>query len=223
MIRAIFFDFDGVLVDSEPVHYECWAEVLRGQGIPLEWEFYNENFIGSSDREMLEVLCRRFGKNYGLGFFRECYARKKSLYQERAAGRVAVPPELVAFILTLRETHPLGVVSSSSRCEVEPHLEGQGIRRAITALVCHEDVERCKPDPEPYRRALEFVNAHGNGLPDGSAVRAGECLVLEDSVPGAEAGHRAGMRVLRVSSPRSVPSLLRAALGGQNHTARPLQ
>jgi beta-phosphoglucomutase len=213
MIRAIFFDFDGVLVDSEPVHYECWAEVLRGQGIPLEWEFYNENFIGSSDREMLEVLCGRFGKIYDLAFFRECYAQKKSLYQERALGRLVVPPELAAFILTLSETHHLGVVSSSIRCEVEPHLEGQGIRPAITTLVCHEDVDRFKPEPEPYLRALHLVNVHRNGLAEDSTVLPGDCLVIEDSVPGAEAGRRAGMRVVRVSSPRSVLGLLQAELG----------
>jgi HAD superfamily hydrolase (TIGR01509 family) len=207
-IRAIFFDFDGVLVDSEPVHYECWAEVLAGYAMPLEWDFYNRNFIGSSDREMIEVLCGRFGRSYDVGFFRQCYNEKKKLYQERAPGRLVVPEKLVSFILTSCKTFDLGIVSSSSRCEVEPHLVGQGIRHAITALVCHEDVERCKPDPEPYLRALGIVNAQADGRP----IAAAECLVVEDSGPGAEAGQRAGMRVLRVPGPVGVLGMLQAEL-----------
>ncbi|HYM13331.1 MAG TPA: HAD family phosphatase [Bryobacterales bacterium] len=207
-IRAIFFDFDGVLVDSEPVHYECWAEVLAGYAMPLEWDFYNQNFIGSSDRDMIQVLCERFGRSYDAGFFRQCYGEKTKLYEQRARGRLAVPEELVLFILTSFKTFDLGVVSSSSRCEVEPHLAGRGIRRAITALVCREDVERCKPDPEPYLRALDIVNAQA----DGRGIAAAECLVVEDSEPGAEAGQRAGMRVLRVPGPVGVLGMLEAEL-----------
>ncbi len=209
MIRAIFFDFDGVLVDSEPLHLACWAEVLAGYGMPLSAEFYYANFVGVSNQEMIQRLCRQFGKGYDAEFFGRCYTAKKILYQDRARGHCRMPQELVTFIQTGPENYRFGVVSSSSRCEVEPHLVGHGVREAITALVCQEDVAELKPAPDPYLRALELVNAGAD-----ERIGAGECLVIEDSGPGAEAGRRAGMQVLRVPGPGEVLGLLRAELGG---------
>jgi beta-phosphoglucomutase len=203
MIEAIFFDFDGVLVDSEPLHFDCWAEVLAGYGMPITAEFYAENFIGVSNQEMIEILCRKFNRSHGMEFFAECYAQKKALYQKRAPAHCRTPPELVSFFRERSGVYQLGVVSSSSRCEVEPHLAGQGIRDKLAALVCQEDVENLKPAPDPYLRALALVN-----LAARKEIAPQECLVVEDSGPGAEAGRLAGMQVLRVPSPEHVrPSL----------------
>jgi beta-phosphoglucomutase len=210
MIRAVFFDFDGVLVDSEPLHCECWAEVLAGYGIPMDAEGYTRQFIGVSNRDMIEILCRQHGRAFDAAFFDECYGKKKIIYEQRVVVRCRTPADLLDFIRTRSKALRFGVVSSSARSEVEPHRVGQGIREAITALVCQEDVEKLKPAPDPYLRALELVNAalDGNG-----PIGAGECLVVEDSGPGAEAGFQAGMRVLRVSGPGEVLKLLRAFVG----------
>src|SRR5581483_6383312 len=56
---AILFDFDGVLIDSEPLHFACWAEVLAPLGVRLEWEFYSRHCIGIDDREMLRMMATR--------------------------------------------------------------------------------------------------------------------------------------------------------------------
>lgn len=209
MIRAVFFDFDGVLVDSEPLHFECWAEVLAGYGISLSAESYVEKFIGVSNRAMIEILCRENSRAFDARFFDECYGRKKVIYQERARAACRTPSDLLQFIRSASSGLRFGVVSSSARCEVEPHLVGQGIRDAIAALVCQEDVEKLKPAPDPYLRALEMVNATADGS---RAIRPDECLVVEDSGPGAEAGRLAGMQVLRVGGPGEVLNLLRQQL-----------
>ena len=208
MIRAIFFDFDGVLVDSEPLHFECWAEVLAEYGIRLDGDQYDAKFIGVSNQEMIEILCREFGREYDKAFFTECYDKKKKVYQARALSSCRTPEDLVRFIRIQSKTYRLGVVSSSSRCEVEPHLEGQGIRDAIVALVCQEDVEKLKPAPDPYLRALELVNAERHDR----VVQPQECLVVEDSGPGAEAGRLAGMQVVRVAGPGEVLGSVEAAI-----------
>ena len=207
-IRAIFFDFDGVLVASEPVHYECWAEVLAGYGMPLTEQFYFDNFVGISNQEMMGVLCRHYGKAHSREFFEECYAKKKVLYATRVLEACRTPDDLAAFIRGQAGTYRLGVVSSSARSEVEPLLVREGLRGSLAALVCgREDVENLKPAPDPYLRALEMVNAGAD-----KAVQPQECLVVEDSSPGAESARLAGMRVLRVAQPEEVSSRLRDVL-----------
>ncbi len=208
MIRAIFFDFDGVLIASEPVHCQCWAEVLAGYGMALTEQFYFDNFVGISNQEMIEVLCRHYGKAHSPEFFQECYEKKKALYAERVLDACRTPNDLAAFIRTEAKTYHMGVVSSSARAEVEPLLVRQGLRDSMVALVCgSEGVRKLKPAPDPYLRALELVNA---GTPQ--ALQPQECLVVEDSGPGAESGRLAGMQVLLVSRPEEVSSRLRQVL-----------
>ncbi len=209
-VRAIFFDFDGVLIDTEPLHFECWAEVLRPRGVSLPWKVYTAEMAGFSNRRMVADLCRRAGKRYSRRFFDDCYAQKRALYQERALQRCRIPSDLVAFIRAASKAYKLGVVSSSSRSEVEPFLKAQGIPQHLAALVCEEDVENFKPAPDPYRRALAMVNRGSR-----KRIRPLECLVVEDSEPGAEAGRRAGMRVVRVLGPVEVVGAVSRVIGNR--------
>lgn len=201
MIRAILFDFDGVLVDTEPLHFETWAQVLAPRGIVLTWETYRAEMIGISNREMVARLCRQAGRTYSTSFFTETYGEKKALYCAQVAGRCPIAPETLALIDKLRGIYKLGVVTSSSRSEVEPVLVEQGIRGWLSVLVCEEDVENYKPAPDPYLRACGRL-----GLP-GDA-----CLVVEDSGPGEEAARRAGMEVVRVEGPSQVVDRLGTVL-----------
>src|SRR5262249_37944625 len=198
MIRAVFFDFDGVLVDSEPLHLECWAEVLAEYGMALDAAQYLEKFIGVSNQEMIEILCRQNGRGFDRRFFTECYDKKKKIYEKRIE-RCRTPEELAEFIRTRSRDFRFGVVSSSARCEVEPHLVREGLREPIAAMVCQEDGEEFSPARELYRLALRLVNAGA-----GRVIEPAECLVVEDSGPGAESGRLAGMEVVRVSGPEEV-------------------
>ena len=209
MIRAIFFDFDGVLVDTERLHRRCWAEVLRPWGIDLSWDLYSAEMIGVSHYEMVKRLCRRAGRRYSQRFFASRYAEKKLRYEQRALRQCRTPRALVCYMIRNSKKYKLGVVSSSSRSEVEPILKGQGIRECLTALVCDEDVTELKPAPEPYLRALEVVNGDGE-----RRIGPAECLVVEDSGPGETAARRAGMQVVRVSGPGEVLGKLKRKLGG---------
>ncbi len=205
-IRAIFFDFDGVLVDSEPLHYACWRKVLASRGIRLSWGEYRRRMIGVSNRQMVRELCGETGRTYSDQLFEEWYAEKKRLYFARVA-RCRVPRALVACLRRLRLDYALGVVSSSARREVEPTLVRQGIRGWLTTVICSEDVKKLKPAPDAYRRALAMVNARSR-----RRIRAAECLVVEDSGPGVEAARRARMRVVRVAGPRKVARAVRGEL-----------
>lgn len=205
-IRAIFFDFDGVLADTEPLHYQCWAQVLAPQGISFTWPHYVSEMVGLSNRQMVELLCRQAGKTYSRDFFERCYAEKKVLYQGQILD-CPMPDQLLGFVREQGSRYKMAVVSSSSRCEVEPPLISRRVRQYFSALVCEEDVENHKPAPDPYLHALCVVNTGAS-----RKIAAAECLVVEDSGPGLEAGCRAGMRVLRVPSPSEVLELVERQL-----------
>jgi beta-phosphoglucomutase len=186
--EAILFDFDGVLVDSEPVHCACWAEVLAPLGVTLEWEFYRRHGIGVDDREMLRMMAagsdppRKWEELWAL------YPAKKKLFQARMAQLPPFDPSLDGFLSRLHSVYKLAVVSSSSTTEIAPILEAGGIRRHFDTLVCGEDVQQHKPAPEPYLLAAQRLGAR-------------TALVVEDSESGMASGRAAGFEVLAVKGP----------------------
>jgi HAD superfamily hydrolase (TIGR01509 family) len=196
---AILFDFDGVLVDSEPVHFECWREVLAPFGIRLDWEIYRARFIGISDLSMIEDLARLRQPPADVNLLWQQYPRKRALFRERMLNGspvTAAVRDLLASLDGLR----LAVVSSSGRDEIEPILTAGGIRGRFGALVCREDVTEFKPAPAPYLKAAEFL-------------QVSRALVVEDSEAGITSGKAAGFDVLEIPAAGRMPDLLRERLG----------
>jgi beta-phosphoglucomutase len=198
--EAILFDFDGVLVDSEPIHYECWMEVLAPYGFHLDWDAYMRNWVGVSDRSMIQRFCDTarppldFDKVWGE------YPRKTEIFRARMAERQVFHAETIRLLDTL-EHYKLGVVSSSARTEVEPPLVRAGVRDRFGALVCgRELVTNLKPAPDPYTKAAELLGV----------TRA---LVIEDSDTGEASGRAAGFDVLRLAHPSRLADELSAVLG----------
>ena len=196
--QAILFDFDGVLVDSEPVHFECWREILREFDVPLDWQTYFQHGIGISDRDLMTLLCRRAGRPFEVDQVLAQYPRKKELFRARMLELNAVSQDIMELLRTLNG-YQLGVVTSSGRAEVEPILQKAGIDGLFHAAVYGSDVKRLKPAPDPYLLAVQKLG-----------VRS--ALVLEDSDAGEASARAAGLDVLRVSTPAQMPQLLRARL-----------
>ncbi len=195
---AILFDFDGVLADSEVLHYACWTEILSAHGIPLTWEDYRANCIGITDRAMLEVLRHRVDPPYDIDLLWPEYPRKKALFREKAAANPPITAETRELILGLTEL-PIAVVSSSGRAELEPVLAKAGLLHRFETLVCFEDVTRLKPHPDPYLEGARRLNVTNP-------------LVVEDSDAGVAAGQAAGFTVLRLDHPDNLATALRAHL-----------
>jgi beta-phosphoglucomutase len=197
-LQAIFFDFDGVLLDTEPVHCACWAEVLAPAGLTLTWEYYRDHCIGIDDRDMLRVMARQADPPRDWDSLWALYPAKIKLFQ----ARMTAPPferSLTGMLPGLHRQFKLAVVSSSSCAEIEPLLVAGGIRQHFDTIVGGGDVSRHKPAPDPYLLA---------------AVRLGveTALVLEDSAAGIASGKAAGFEVLGVRHPAEVAGLLRARL-----------
>jgi len=198
--QAILFDFDGVLADSEPLHFECWREVLLRHAIDLRWDVYESKCIGVSDHDMIEGLCQGLERPLDFEELWKEYPRKQQLFQERIASADLFHPDTLKLVHSLNG-HRLAVVSSSDRAEVELPLVRAGIRHRFEILVCgSEEVERLKPAPDPY-----LVAARKLGID--------RALVVEDSDAGEQSGRAAGFDVVRVRSASEVSSRVRAALG----------
>jgi beta-phosphoglucomutase len=196
--EAILFDFDGVIADTEPVHYDCWVEVLAPFGITLSWDRYAAQCIGVSDREMIDRLCRERVPPVEFDTLWADYPRKKEMFRERVLQGAPVPESTRRLLAELGE-YKMAVVSSSGRTEVEPALIHAGIRPFFEVLVCGKEVEKLKPAPDPYLRAAELLGV----------TRA---LVVEDSDAGEASGRAAGFDVLRVTSAAEVAERVRQAI-----------
>lgn len=179
------FDFDGVLVDSEPIHFECWREILAPYGFDFDWQTYNANCIGVSERAMLTFLCERMHADVTVDHLMQEYPRKKDLFRERMAKPDALGEEASMLIERLRRSYKLGLVTSSGQAEVEPILRAAGVFERFDAAVFGDDVKRHKPAPDSYLLALERLGVT-------------KALVVEDSAAGVAAGRAAGLDVLQV-------------------------
>lgn len=196
---AVLFDFDGVIVDSEPVHYECWRELLTPFGVDLDWDFYQRRCVGIAERHMLSVMKEDLALSVSVDELFALYPLKKKIFREKMETALPLSPRIADILKALSQMR-LAVVSSSARSEVEPFLELAGIRSCFQFLVCGNEGGALKPAPDPYLFAAR-------NLP------AARPLVVEDSEAGEASGRAAGFEVLRVQRPEEVAGSVAARLG----------
>jgi beta-phosphoglucomutase len=196
---AILLDFDGVLADTEPLHWQCWNGVLREAGLEVSWEDYKRHCVGISDRDFLARLGALANPPRTVDELLPFYPLKKKLFAEMATRGGLISQEWKDLLARL-EPGRLAVVTSSSRQEIEPILRAEGVLERFGAAVYGDEVHRLKPDPEPYRTAMERLGAK-------------RALALEDSAAGLESARRAGCDVIEVREPAEAPRLLRRRLG----------
>ena len=188
---ALLFDFDGVLADTELVHYTCWRDALAPFGMEIEWPWYQANCVGIADHVLAPC--------FGVGDPAALVADKQQRFRDALALAPPFLPETAALIRELAPVYRMAVVSSSFRAEVLPPLERAELDRYFAAILCGDDVTRLKPAPDPYLQAAEML-------------RAKRPLVIEDSDAGVAAGQAAEFAVLRVSGPARMAEELRAYL-----------
>lgn len=211
MIRALIFDCDGVIADTEPAHYAMFNRVLRGRGFYISRRTYDRAYLALNDRDCFKA----FSENNRLGWSdREilaCAAEKAGLYGRfLREGRVKIYPGVRSLIRDASGKAQLAVCSGALRNEVEHILRASGLARYFPVIVAADDVKRGKPSPEGFRLALEklnrrapFARRRNRGRPAAPRLRGiepGECVVIEDSPPGIEAAGAAGMRCIGVTN-----------------------
>jgi HAD superfamily hydrolase (TIGR01509 family) len=195
MIRAVIFDFNGILDDDEHLHFELIRDVLSEQGLSLSEEEYHATYLGFDDRGCFREALTASGRPAPDELVDGLIARKAGLYRERAAEGLRFFPGGAESVPALAERWPVAICSGALRAEIELALERMRIHHRICAVISAEDTERCKPDPEGYLLALDALRSiHGDDL------EAGHCLVIEDSLAGVQSGKAAGMWVVGVTN-----------------------
>jgi beta-phosphoglucomutase len=186
-VKAIVFDFDGVLADSEPLHLRAYQEILSPHGVELTKEHYCERYLGFDD----EGAFRRIAADYDLLFGEEeielLMQEKTRVFQKLLSGNVLYPGA-AACVGRLGGVWPLGIASGALKHEIELMLQGAGLRDVFRFIIAAGDTDKTKPAPDPYLRAAEL---HG--------VSAAECVAIEDSHWGLQSAHDAGMRTIGIT------------------------
>jgi beta-phosphoglucomutase len=204
-MRAVFFDFDGVLVDSEPLHYRALRESLLAEGITIDEDEYARTYVGYDDRETIRVALEIHARPSSREHVESIIARKVAGFEALLAD-VPFFPGARALVEALARVVPIAIVSGARRDEIERIVTAGGLRERFTCIVGADDVRFNKPHPEPYLSALRHVQRQAKD------VRASDCLVIEDSMPGVAAGLAAGMKVLAVTHTHPA-----GRLGGAHH------
>lgn len=204
MLRAVIFDFNGIIVDDEPIHFELFRQVLREQGIVLTEEDYYDRYLGFDDRGAFTLAYRERGRALGeqeLTCLIHCKAR---YYKETIQTKMRVFPGVKALVSTLSERLPLAIASGALRNEIETLLTAISLKSFFQVIVSAEDVKAGKPEPEIFLKALAQLNAQTSAAPP---ITAADCVVIEDSKEGIRGARRAGMHCLAVTNSHSSEQL----------------
>lgn len=202
MFPATFFDFNGVLVNDEVVHFETFRQVLAGLGVSLDEQDYLHRYLGFDDAGAFRAILEDAGRSPSATQIAELIESKRPLYMARA--RAALPTFAGAAELVQRRAAvgPALVVSGALRDEIELGLEVLGVRASILSIVSAEDTAACKPDPEGYLIGIRYLSERGQAR----AAKRG--LVIEDSLAGVEAAKAARLPCVGVAHTYSEAELL---------------
>jgi len=207
MLRAVIFDFNGIIVDDEPIHFKLFQRVLGEEGITLTEKDYYARYLGFDDRGAFSAGYHENKRSLSENKLAELIARKAAYYQEAIRDHVTIFPGVETLIANLSPRLPLAVASGALRDEIETILSTAALLQHLTAIVAAEDVRHGKPEPEIFLKALEQINA---GRDAHDQINAGDCVVIEDSKEGIKGARRAAMKCLAVTNSHP-PELLKDA------------
>ncbi|MDX6575981.1 MAG: beta-phosphoglucomutase [Blastocatellia bacterium] len=208
MIQAIFFDFNGVIIDDERVHLKAYREVLLAENVPLTDEDYFAS-LGMDDAAFVRAAYGRAGRPLTDEVMWTLIKREHEMHRELITNDLPVPAGVVTFIKAAARRYQLGIVSMAVRGEIDYVLELAGITKVFSVLVTAEPGLKHKPAPDCYQRALELLNEQRRAARQLPLV-PNECLAIEDAPPGIEAARVAGMRTIGLTTTVS-ESALRSA------------
>lgn len=193
MLQAIIFDFDGVIVDSEPLHFRSTRAVLAQLGVSIDFSTYASECMGQPDLHNFQRLCAKYQIKIDNERAEELIKAKINEYRQLIKDRVPACPGAISLIKSAASHFPLAICSGSYKREIQqllPVLDSQeDLTPYFKYLISIEDVPIGKPDPAGYRLAAKQLNT----LPE-------FCLAIEDSPAGIIAAKTAGMTVLAVTT-----------------------
>jgi beta-phosphoglucomutase len=194
--RAVLFDFDGVIVNSEPLHFYAFHEVLKTERIEISEDEYYREIIGFDDRGAFRKIFERRGRPLEPKTLLALMARKSGIMMDLIHDRrFTALPGVEEFVRSLWRTRPLAICSGALREEIEAMLEGVSLRDCFMVIVAAEDVAVGKPDPSGYLLTLKLL-AEKTKKP----LTPADCLVVEDAPTVIRSVKAAGFPTLGVAT-----------------------
>ncbi len=207
MIKALFFDFDGVIVDTEPLHYEGFLRVMKKFGYSMTYEHYKKNYLAFQDRDCFIGILNELNMKYDDKFLDELIEEKGRWFfpllselpirirgEKSDEGAILTFEGLPEFVREASKIYKLAVASGAQRNEIEVILKRLGISECFMFIVAAGDYVKGKPDPEPYLTAYRKLSQII------SDIDISECAGVEDSFFGVKAVKAAGMKCLAVTN-----------------------
>ncbi len=191
MLKGIIFDMDGVLINTEPLHFQVWRKTFQDRGLEIEYDCY-KGCIGSTVGYLLDLI----RDNYGVDFHGDekliAEQRKNKADMIRGVGVPRIPgvPEMLSRIH--QAGYKMAVASSSPQIYIDQAMDELGVRQYFTALCSGENVKNPKPAPDVFLEAVKVLR-----------LEPWECLVVEDSTNGCKAAKAAGMVCVGYRNPDS--------------------
>jgi beta-phosphoglucomutase len=220
MLAAVIFDFDGIIVDTEPLHYKAFQEILIPMSLGYSWDEYLRHYIGFDDRDAFRAAFRAVGREISERELHQLIDEKAQAFQRAIAAGVEPYPGVVELIRSLAGTIPLALCSGALPGDIQPILTQLGIAALFDVVVTAADVQASKPDPASYLLAVARLTG---AFPDHGII-AENCLAIEDTPAGIASASGAGLTVLAVTNSypeeslggasRIVPSLVGIDLEG---------
>ncbi len=193
--KAIIFDFDGVITDTEPVHMDAWLDTLETAGVSFGEDEYQTHYLGLSDRDFLDAA----GKRHGV-FFED--AKKRDLIDEKTQKTfrliehgIPLMPGIKEFVENASKDKLLAICSGAVRGEIEFVLKKLNWVKLFDPIIASDSVKRGKPDPEGYIRAYDALVARAD-----FALLPEDVMVIEDSPKGIAAAKSAGFYCVAVGT-----------------------
>jgi len=198
MIKTILMDFNGVIINDEPIQLQAYREILKDDGIDITDEDYFSR-LGMDDKTFVASILEGAGKKADPEKVRAVTAAKTEKWSAIVNREMPLFPGIDDFIKRMSNELSLGIVSMAKREEIGFVLEMAGIAPCFSVIVSAEDVSKCKPDPECYRIGFAKIDAYRTSHGHSPLIHS-DCLVIEDSPPGVQAARAAGLPVLGVTN-----------------------
>lgn len=196
MLGAVIFDFDGVIADSEMLHFSAFNQVLRQFGVEIKKDDYFKNYLGLTDVDLFGDLIDSGKLKVDADKIEDLFKQKTEIFQKLAESDCQIMDGVPELLSILKDANiPMAICSGAILSDIELILEGAGLRSFFDVIVSAEQVEKGKPAPDGFLLALEKLNESNQ-----NPVSPGDCIVIEDSHWGLVAAKAAGMHTVAVTN-----------------------
>lgn len=204
---AVIFDFDGVIVNTEPIHYKAFQTILQPLGLGYSWDVYQEIYMGYDDRDAFREAFAAGKRSLDDLQLRQHIEQKALLFEKIIADGVTPYPGVLELVKTLTaHSIPLAICSGALRSDILPILKQFNITSHFTTIITAEDVQQSKPHPASYLRAKAALIDSFSHL----GTMANKITAIEDTPAGISSAKSANLQVVAVTNSYAAEKLAQA-------------